>query len=239
VGLHRWFKENSQSQLEDPEDYAKALVDITEAADANNLILVSPTVRRGTGYRGNARWFAELVAACEARAACDIDRIQVLDLHFYRCNVDAWTGTDGILEETKADLISEIQTLANATRGPYQWYRWVTDRVFWVSEMSCESETNEGDPDESNVHSCQRQTQQFMDPDSGVNEHGEGSLKFMETEDRVRYKTLNLEPTHSHSVQSNLDTRKSRPFQRPAFPSKRSYNWPTPNPSGGASRMYF
>lgn len=82
------------------------------------------------------------------------------------------------------------------------------DRVFWVSEMSCESETNEGDPDESNVHSCQRQTQQFLDPVSGVNEHGVGSLKFLEDESSVRrfswWTTLRvcnhaLEHAHTHA----------------------------------------
>tara|TARA_B110000902_G_C14237805_1_gene561286 strand:- start:807 stop:1094 length:288 start_codon:yes stop_codon:yes gene_type:complete len=78
--LRRWFKESTQSQL-DPVDYTKAYVDISAAALENNLILVSPTVRRGTGYQGNARWFAEFVVACEARASCNVDLIQVLDLH--------------------------------------------------------------------------------------------------------------------------------------------------------------
>ena len=87
------------------------------------------------------------------------------------------------------------------------------DRVFWVSETSCESETNEGDPDETNVHSCQRQTQQFLDPVSGVNEHGVGSLKFLETEDRVArvswWTTLRVRNTHSNT---RTPTRSSHVF---------------------------
>lgn len=115
-----WFKQQSQMQLEDPVDYSKALVDIIEAARANNLVLVSPTVRKGTGDQGNARWLAEMIVACENRTACDVDMIRVLDLHYYHCDPDKWLGETGIIEATKADLISELQTLTS-TRGPYQY----------------------------------------------------------------------------------------------------------------------
>ena len=96
----------------DHADYVKAYKHIVKAADENNLILVSPTVRRGTGEEGNARWMATFYVLCSLDTDCDINRIQVLDLHWYRCNPDSFTGTSGILEQTRADLISETQLMA-------------------------------------------------------------------------------------------------------------------------------
>ena len=87
------------------------------------------------------------------------------------------------MEQTRADLISEIQALAT-TRGPYTWERWIHERVFWVSEMSCEQENDPPKDEHNNVISCQKQTQQY-DSD-GTNAHGIGSLKQLESEDSVR-----------------------------------------------------
>ena len=119
----------------------------------------------------------------------------------YRCNVDSWTGSSGILEQTKADLVSELQNLTS-TRGPYTWYRWVEDRIFWVSEHSCESETSSENNEiyESNSQYCMRQSTQFQIGNG--NEHGVGSLKYLETEDRVRrfswWTTFRVKCSHSN-----------------------------------------
>ena len=87
------------------------------------------------------------------------------------------------MEQTRADLISEIQALAT-TRGPYTWERWIHERVFWVSEMSCEQENDPPKAEHNNVISCQKQTQQY--DSNGTNAHGIGSLKQLESEDSVR-----------------------------------------------------
>ena len=87
------------------------------------------------------------------------------------------------MEQTRADLISEIQALAT-TRGPYTWERWIHERVFWVSEMSCEQENDPPKDEHNNVISCQKQTQQY--DSNGTNAHGIGSLKQIESETSIR-----------------------------------------------------
>ena len=132
----------------------------------------------------------------ERVTGCDINLIEVFDLHWYKCDDDAsWndpaverdpasdaqgTPVGGIFAQTREDLIKSIMKhdseMDGWGRNEHTWTEWVNARPFWVSETSCEWD-REGRDDHSNIVSCQKQTGQYShDGAVAGSEHGEGSI---------------------------------------------------------------
>jgi hypothetical protein len=173
-----WYKESIGRPVIDATDYAQAYKLIAAAAAENNLRLVSPTVRQGRGPNQEATWFASFVAACEALDGCDVDKIEVFDLHYYHCAERKWVGETGVLRQTRLDLIHEL-TIQATTRTSAEWTEWVQGRPYIVSETSCEQEGS-ADAHGSNVLSCQKQSGQVF-----AETHGRGSLALLEETDSI------------------------------------------------------
>lgn len=78
--LRRWASNNHAQQ--DFEDYVQAFATIAAAAAAENLQVLSPTVRKGTGEGQEAWWLAQFLGACneDTTYSCDEDAIALFDL---------------------------------------------------------------------------------------------------------------------------------------------------------------
>lgn len=170
---HRWYKASRQRYL-NITDYVEAWIHIQRAAAENDLQLLSPSVRRGENVGEEAWWLGNFIAQCDAHPDCDADLIAYFDLHFYRCDEDAWTDP-GIFSETHDDIFSVVQ-VHGTTRTHAEWTDYVYERQFWVSETSCSQEN--GGTGRNNVDSCLAITGQ-------VDGHGRGSLYVLDTDPRV------------------------------------------------------
>ena len=78
--LRRWASNNHAQQ--DFDDYVQAFATIAAAAAAENLQVLSPTVRKGTGEGQEAWWLAQFLGACneDTTYSCDEDAIALFDL---------------------------------------------------------------------------------------------------------------------------------------------------------------
>ena len=78
--MRRWASNNHAQQ--DFDDYVQAFATIVAAADAENLQVLSPTVRKGTGEGQEAWWLAQFLAACneDTTYSCDESAIALFDL---------------------------------------------------------------------------------------------------------------------------------------------------------------
>ena len=67
---------------QDFDDYVQAFATIAAAAAAENLQVISPTVRKGTGEGQEAWWLAQFLGACneDSTYSCDEDAIALFDL---------------------------------------------------------------------------------------------------------------------------------------------------------------
>ena len=105
---------------QDYDDYVQAFATIAAAAAAENLQVISPTVRKGTGEGQEAWWLAQFLGACneDTTYSCDEDAIALFDLHNYAtvtASASKW-GTDSgsFLVQMKDDLKTELAALAAA-----------------------------------------------------------------------------------------------------------------------------
>jgi hypothetical protein len=139
--LRRWETTNHAAQ--DFDDYVQAFATIAAAADAENLQVLSPTVRKGTGEGQEAWWLAQFLAACneDTTYSCDESAIALFDLHNYNCKASKWgTDSSSFLVQMKDDLKTELAALATAgrtSRTASEWATWVDARGIWVTETSC------------------------------------------------------------------------------------------------------
>ena len=154
--MRRWASNNHAQQ--DFDDYVQAFATIAAAAAAENLQVISPTVRKGTGEGQEAWWLAQFLGACneDTTYSCDEDAIALFDLHNYNCKASKWgTDSNSFLVQMKDDLKTELAALAAAgrtDRSASEWATWVDARGIWVTETSCNWESNPPD----NVGSCER-----------------------------------------------------------------------------------
>ena len=144
--MRRWASNNHAQQ--DFDDYVQAFATIAAAAAAENLQVISPTVRKGTGEGQEAWWLAQFLGACneDTTYSCDEDAIALLDLHNYHCKASKWgTDSNSFLVQMKDDLKTELTALVTAgrtDRSASEWATWVDARSIWVTETSCALHSN-------------------------------------------------------------------------------------------------
>ena len=102
--MRRWETTNHAAQ--DYDDYVQAFATIAAAADAENLQVLSPTVRKGTGEGQEAWWLAQFLAACneDTTYSCDESAIALFDLVCGASNARFQLTTHAVFRARAAQL---------------------------------------------------------------------------------------------------------------------------------------
>ena len=253
------FEKASQAYL-NITDYVTAYMLIATAAGQNDLELVSPTSRRGTGVGQEAWWTANFLVECLERPGCDVDRIAIWDLHYYNCaharahlrcpirhsltlvslslcagHEDVWTSSTNVITYFYDDVLLELNASLTSSRTLAEWDTYVRSKPLWISEVNCNEENAVNKPVD-NVGSCLRNTKANETcVDGNANTcaylYGEGVVNTLDTLDNIfRWAWLDTFRTEPYSDDPDAD-RAARLCYDDGSLAPMGHAWLNPDPS--------
>jgi len=104
------------------------------------LRLISPTVNNsGDSYEWFSDWFAACYRQRDIEGGCDVETIDVWNVHGYRCSENWWRvqyeGDDSVFFERMQEEIEA--KLTEEELDTIDVHDYLTSREIWVTEFNC------------------------------------------------------------------------------------------------------
>eukprot|EP00483_Globobulimina_turgida_P000142 UN00142 len=117
-------------------------------------------------------WMEAFLKACFDDEVCDVDKIDVISVHEYKCKETYWNNK---YDAKNGYFFNQLKALMGQYGGK-NWVKWIDSRPIWVTETNCFWESV--NPNPSNIEQCKAITRQS-------HKHGVGSLQFFAASERI------------------------------------------------------